>query len=108
VPDPRTGDQVMAAVEMAHGVAFDPTVFGEFLVAQRDLGSKWAPRFVRVTDSIPLTANNKVDKQPLRRQAWECADAVWWRPDRRIAYRPFTPADRAALDAELADHRRVR
>jgi fatty-acyl-CoA synthase len=108
VPDPRTGDQVMAAVEMAHGVAFDPTVFGEFLVAQRDLGSKWAPRFVRVTDSIPLTANNKVDKQPLRQQAWECADEVWWRPDRRIAYRPFTAADRAALDAELADHRRVR
>ncbi len=105
VPDPRTGDQVMAAVEMADGSEFDPTTFADFLVAQRDLGSKWAPRFVRVTDAIPLTANNKVNKQSLRQQAWECADAIWWRPDREIAYRLFTPAARAALDTEMALHR---
>ena len=106
VPDPRTGDQVMAAVEMAPGRSFDPIEFAEFLVAQRDLGTKWAPRFVRVTSSIPLTANNKVDKQPLRAESWHCTDVMWWRPTREIAYVAFTATDRAILDSELATHHR--
>lgn len=106
VPDPRTGDQVMAAVEMAPGRSFDPIEFAEFLVAQRDLGTKWAPRFVRVTSSIPLTANSKVDKQPLRAESWHCTDVMWWRPTREIAYVAFTATDRAILDSELATHHR--
>ncbi|HEX4984203.1 MAG TPA: AMP-binding protein [Ilumatobacteraceae bacterium] len=104
VPDPRTGDQVMAAVEMAPGHTFDPGEFVEFLAAQHDLGTKWAPRFVRVIDSMPLTANNKVNKQPLRAEAWRCTDPVWWRPAGDATYRLLTAGDRAALDAELAQH----
>ena len=80
VPDPRTGDQVMAALELADPAAFDPAAFGEFLEHQADLGTKWAPRFVRVTDHIPLTGSGKVDKRPLRRQHWKTSDPVWWRP----------------------------
>ena len=80
VPDPRTGDQVLATLELADPASFDPVAFGEFLDHQSDLGTKWSPRFVRVTDAIPLTGTGKVDKRPLRRQHWHTTDPVWWRP----------------------------
>ncbi|MGI8334153.1 AMP-binding protein [Actinomadura scrupuli] len=104
VPDPRTGDQVMAALEIDG--EFDPGAFAEFLGAQADLGTKWAPRFVRVIDAMPLTSTNKVDKRPLRAERWECAGRVWWRPGREPVYRPLTPALVAALRAEFAAHGR--
>jgi len=105
VPDPRTGDQVMAAIELAPGVDFDPAGFADFLTRQRDLGTKWAPRFVRVVDSMPLTANNKVNKQPLRAEAWHTTDAMWWRPGRELEYVSFTSDDASRLDAEHRLHR---
>jgi fatty-acyl-CoA synthase len=102
VPDPRTGDQVMAAIEMRSGVSFDALAFGAFLAEQHDLGTKWAPRLIRVTPEMPLTANNKVDKQPLRAAAWTTDDLVWWRPGRGEPYRRFTTEDASAMQAELA------
>ena len=106
VPDIRTGDQVMAAVEMHPGTHFDPGGFVAFLRSQRDLGTKWAPRFVRITASIPLTANNKVNKQPLRADAWRTTDEVWWRPGRDLEYRVLTDDDRTTMEAEMAAHGR--
>jgi fatty-acyl-CoA synthase len=112
VPDPRTGDQVMAALELTHPAGFDPAAFGEFLGHQPDLGTKWAPRFVRVTDRIPLTGSGKVDKRPLRREHWKTSDAVWWRPflarggGAMPPYRRLTAADVDALDGEFAAHGR--
>ena len=106
VPDIRTGDQVMAAVEMHPGTHFDPAGFAAFLRLQRDLGTKWAPRFVRITASIPLTANNKVNKQPLRAEAWRTTDEVWWRPGRDLEYRVLTDDDRTTMEAEMAAHGR--
>ena len=105
VPDPRTGDQVMAALELSPGTSFDPVAFAEFLAAQRDLGTKWAPKFVRVVPSIPLTANNKVNKQPLRADTWHTTDPMWWRPGRDLAYVAFTADDAARLDDEHHLHR---
>ena len=99
VPDPRTGDQVMAAIEGE----FDPDEFAAFLDAQPDLGTKWAPRFVRVVESMPLTANTKVDKKPLRTEAWVTDDPVWWRPGRELSYRRLTSADVEALRADALD-----
>jgi fatty-acyl-CoA synthase len=104
VPDPRTGDQVMAALEI-HG-EFDPGAFAEFLGAQADLGTKWAPRFVRVIDAMPLTSTNKVDKRPLRAERWEGAGQVWWRPGRAPVYRRLTPGLVGELRAEFAAHGR--
>ena len=52
VPDPVTGDQVMAALTLRAGAAFDPAAFAAFLRAQPDLGTKMAPRFVRILDRI--------------------------------------------------------
>lgn len=106
VPDPRTGDQVMAALELADGRPFDPGAFAAFLAAQPDLGTKWAPRFVRVVRSMPLTATGKLDKRPLRRERWDGPD-VWWRPGRDLAYEPLAPARAEAVRAEFAEHGRA-
>jgi fatty-acyl-CoA synthase len=104
VPDVYVGDQVMATVVLQQGREFDPVAFGEFLAAQADLGTKWAPRFVRVSAALPVTASNKVRRRELRQEAWECADPIWWRPDTRepaIRYGPLTERDRAELRAAL-------
>lgn len=98
VPDPRTGDQVMAAVELDDGASFDPAAFEVFLAAQPDLGTKWAPRFVRIVEAIPVTATGKVDRKPLRAEAWSTTDPVWWRRDRSSRYEP--------LGADAADELR--
>ena len=47
VPDDPVGDRVMVAVEVDDVDAFDVERFDEFVLAQRDLGPKWVPRFVR-------------------------------------------------------------
>jgi fatty-acyl-CoA synthase len=103
VPDPRTGDQVMAALELDAGARFDADAFGAFLAAQPDLGTKWAPRFVRVVDAIPLTATGKVDRNPLRAERWRTPDPLWWRPAAGEAYRPFTADDADALEAAFVE-----
>ena len=98
----------MAALELRPGATFHGDAFAAFLAEQSDLGTKWSPRFVRLTSEMPLTGTNKVRKQPLRTEGWHCTDPVWWRPGRaEPTYRPLTDADRAALDAELAEHGRT-
>lgn len=93
VPDPRTADQVMAALELDEGAAFDPVGFAQFLANQPDLGTKWAPRFVRIVDALPLTATRKIDRKPLRQERWTTADPVWWRPTTAEPYRLLDGAD---------------
>jgi fatty-acyl-CoA synthase len=105
VPDARTGDQVMAALEL--NCAFDPEDFATFLRSQPDLGTKWAPRYVRLIAAMPLTGTNKVDKQPLRAEQWLAADPVFFRPARDLIYRPMTDADRAELRAAFAEYERL-
>jgi fatty-acyl-CoA synthase len=103
VPDPGTGDQVMATLELDPGATFDPVALAAFLADQPDLGTKWAPRFVRVVDAIPLTATGKVDRKPLRAERWDTSDPLWWRPSARDPYRPLTADDVAALRQAFAD-----
>lgn len=107
VPDARTGDQVMAALELADGVAFDPTSFADFVSAQPDLGPKWMPRYVRIVGALPVTGTDKVDKKPLRAQRWRTSDPVWHRPTRTDSYRRLTTAEADSLEAEFADHGRA-
>jgi fatty-acyl-CoA synthase len=106
VPDERNAeDQVMVAVEL-RAQQFDPAGFAAFLATQPDLGTKWAPRYVRVVEALPVTGTNKVDKKPLRTDAWNTSDAVWWRPDRRQdEYVLLTASEREALNAALAENR---
>lgn len=107
VPDPRTGDQVMCALELREGTRFDPQDFARFLDRQADLGTKWRPRFVRIVDAVPLTGNGKVNKRPLRAAAWHTTDPLWWRNGRETEYRPFEPRHREQLEAEFAEHGRL-
>jgi fatty-acyl-CoA synthase len=92
----------MAALQLRPGATFDPDEFGAFLAAQPDLGTKWAPRFVRVADTMPVTETSKILKRALRRDRWEAGDPVWWKPETGSAYRRLTAADIDALRAEFA------
>ncbi|WP_420033821.1 AMP-binding protein [Streptomyces sp. cg28] len=108
VPDPVAGDQVMATVAPREGVVFDPLAFGEFLIGQGDLGTKMAPRFVRVVDRMPVTATNKVRRGELRREGfWGGAGELWWRPPGAAAYRVLSPGERADLAAAFRDRGRA-
>jgi len=107
VPDSRTGDQVMAAVEMEDGATFDPDAFADFLAAQPDLGTKWLPRYVRVVGALPATATHKVDKAPLRRERWSTGDPLWRREERGERYLPMGFDDVESLEAEFLTNGRV-
>ncbi|MGW4670450.1 long-chain-fatty-acid--CoA ligase [Streptomyces sp. NPDC004324] len=100
VPDPVAGDQVMATVAPRDEVPFDPRAFAAFLAGQSDLGTKMAPRFVRIVERMPVTATNKIHRAALRRTGFHCADPVWWRPPGERAYRRLTEADVRGLLAE--------
>jgi fatty-acyl-CoA synthase len=106
VPDPRGGDQVMATLELRHEATFDPAGLTDHLSHQSDLGTKWAPRFVRVTTAMPLTGTNKVVKKPLQQVGWDTDDPVWWRPGRNDSYRRLTDEDRRRLRDELSTYHR--
>ncbi len=107
VPDPRSGDQVMVALELLPGQAFRPAELSAFLAAQPDLGTKWVPSFVRVTGALPQTASGKVTKAPLRSEGWWRADdAVFRRRGATFEYLPMDDADRRALLSEFDRHGR--
>ncbi|MEU5975079.1 AMP-binding protein [Streptomyces sp. NPDC047315] len=104
VPDPVAGDEVMVALAAPD---FDPGAFAAFLAAQPDLGTKMAPRFVRVGAELPVTATNKIHRAALRREGFRCADPVWWRPPGECAYRRLTGADVEALRARFEEQGRA-
>jgi fatty-acyl-CoA synthase len=107
VPDPTTGDMVMVAIEMNETTKFSPHEFDEFLSQQRDLGTKWSPQIVRVIEAMPLTANNKVHKPPLRASKWFAADTHYWRPERNAPLRLMNETDKQELEARFAANGRI-
>jgi len=107
VPDVDAGDQVMAALQLRPGAGFDPWAFAAFLENQQDLGTKWAPRFVRVATELPMTETNKVRKRELRAQRWECADPVWWRPEKGAGYRLLATGDVGELRRRFEERGRA-
>lgn len=106
VPDPRTGDQVMAAVEMNHGHLFDAAKFGACLEQDPEMGAKWWPTYVRVTKSIPLTGSGKVNKARLRTTGWHTDDSVYIRIGNTASYELLRDAHRAEIEAEFRAHGR--
>lgn len=102
VPDVIVGDQVMAALQLLPDASFDAESFASFLEDQTDLGTKWAPRFVRICDALPVTETNKILKRTLRSQRWECDDPVWWRPEKSGPFQRLTPSDVAEIAAKFA------
>lgn len=106
VPDPVAGDQVMAALALREGARFDPVAFAAFLRDQSDLGTKMAPRFVRIVPTMPVTATNKVHRVGLRLEGFWAGTDVWCR-DREGAYIPFGEKQLASLAAEFGERGRA-
>lgn len=96
----------MCAVELDAGAVFDPEVFGQTLAEQPDMGDKWWPRFVRVTDHVPLTGSNKIDKAPLRAAAWSTDDPVYIRVGRTHEYVLLDDEARARIERDFAEQGR--
>jgi fatty-acyl-CoA synthase len=105
VPDAEVGDQGMAALTLRPGARFDAGAFAAFLAAQADLGTKQAPRYVRIAAALPSTQTNKILKRALRRERWECADPVWLRTEQG-SYRRLTDADVAQIRARFRERGR--
>ncbi|MFD4261912.1 AMP-binding protein [Streptomyces sp. NPDC058534] len=102
VPDPRSGDQVMAAVEIPDGTRFEDLDLPGFLARQEDLGTKGAPRFVRVSHALPTTGSNKLRKKEMQLDGWRTDDPVYrWAGRGGPAYAPMNDDDKAALRDEF-------
>jgi fatty-acyl-CoA synthase len=101
VPDADSGDQVMLALVLREGAAFDPAGFAGWLDAQADLGPKWHPRFVRIAAALPSTPTNKVLTRILAHEKFRSdrvgGDPVFRRVRGDAAFRAFTAADEAEL-----------
>jgi len=106
VPDAAAGDQVMAAIVVRRGVAFNPDSLAQFLATQADLSPKQVPRFIRVAHRLPRTATHRVIKRTLAAQGIRCVDPVWWRSGDETRYRPLT-AENAPIQLD-GDTRHVR
>ena len=101
VPDLVIGDAVMAAVQLRPGANFDGVLFDQFLSEQSDLGTKWAPTYIRICDELPITATTKVLKQTLRSDALATTDEVYSRSARSGPYILMSDADKVDLMKRL-------
>lgn len=99
VPDVEVGDQVMAAFEVNDPDRFDAAAFSTFLSQQSDLGTKWAPRYLRLSRTLPMTQTSKVLKRQLRAERWECDDPVYLSQKPGEDYRRMTSDDVAEIRA---------
>jgi fatty-acyl-CoA synthase len=104
VPDPLVGDQVMATLQLRPGVdVLDSEALSSFLAGQADLGTKWAPRFVRFTAALPMTTTNKVLKRALRAERWNCTESVLWQPEKGAPYERLTGQGARNLEDAVGD-----
>jgi fatty-acyl-CoA synthase len=109
VPDPRSGDQVMAAIEVPGGTCIADLDLPAFLAAQEDLGTKAAPRFVRISSSLPTTGSGKLRKKEIQAEGWRTTDPVYrWVGRGAPCYERMTDDDKAALREEFAAAGRLR
>lgn len=72
VPDALVGDQVMAAIVLQDSATLIPAGFREFPETQPDLSPKAWPRYVRIAETLPSTATNKVVKRKLIAPVGRC------------------------------------
>ncbi|CRK57786.1 acyl-CoA synthase [Alloactinosynnema sp. L-07] len=109
VADPRSGDQVMAAIEIPVGGSFEALDLPSFLAEQADLGTKGAPRFVRAAHALPTTGSNKLQKKAIQVEGWRTSDPVYrWEGRGAPSYVLMSEADKTALREEFARAGRLR
>ncbi|MFZ0249632.1 MAG: AMP-binding protein [Acidimicrobiales bacterium] len=111
VPDADSGDQLMVALVLRDGTAFDPAGFAGWLDAQADLGPKWRPRFVRLCRALPSTPTNKILTRTLVHEKFRSdrvhGDPVFRRLRGDTSFRPFTGEDEEALRVAFEAHGRA-
>jgi fatty-acyl-CoA synthase len=112
VPAPDSGDQVMAALVLRDGAGFDGKAFADWLDGQPDLGPKWRPTLVRISDALPSTPTNKILTRTLIHEKFRHdrvgGDLLYRRARGAPEFGPFTQTDESALRAEFESHRRTR
>lgn len=109
VPDPRSGDQVMAAIEVVDPTGFDAAAFVSYLAGQDDLGAKAIPRFLRVSKNLPVTGSNKVLKRELQQERWHTDEVVYrWAGRGEPKYRAMGDDEKKSLDHEFTQYGRQR
>lgn len=109
VPDPQSGDQVMAAIEVSDPAAFDVAAFAKFAGAQPDLGKKATPRFLRISPRLPTTGSSKVLKRELQQQLWRTEEAVYrWTGRGEPEYHLMSADEKQALETEFSHYGRQR
>ncbi|MCW2785651.1 MAG: acyl-CoA synthetase [Marmoricola sp.] len=87
VPDPASGDQLVVALVTTAPLSVD--AWEAFLADQPDLSTKAWPRYVRIVDTLPRTATNKVLKRELQAGPLE---PTWIRQERGRSYREDSDA----------------
>jgi fatty-acyl-CoA synthase len=112
VPAADSGDQVMAALVLRDGAAFEGAAFAAWLDGQHDLGPKWRPTFVRISNALPSTPTNKILSRTLIHEKFRhdrvAGDPLYRRPRGAPGFRPFTETDESALRAAFESHGRAR
>ena len=110
VPAPDSGDQVMVALVLRDGAAFDAASFAAWLDAQADLSPKWQPRFVRVCEALPSTPTNKILTRTLAHEKFRSdrvhGDAVYLRARGDEQFRLFGEEDESSLRDAFTSHGR--
>ena len=110
VPAEDSGDQVMVAVVLRYGTAFEAEAFAQWLDAQADLSPKWQPRFVRVCEALPSTPTNKVLTRTLIHEKFRSdrvqGDAVYLRVRGEEQFRLFGEEDESSLRDAFTSHGR--
>ena len=108
VPDPRSGDQVMAALELLPGQRVRPRAASPRSWPPSRI---WAPsgprRICGSPTALPQTATGKVTKAPLRAEGWwRGGDPLFCRVGPPLAYVPLSADRRSGLLEELRRHGR--
>ncbi|MFF2550434.1 hypothetical protein ACFVUS_05505 [Nocardia sp. NPDC058058] len=107
VPDPRSGDLLMAAIEVRDPACLDLEALAGYLSKQDDIGGKGIPRLLRISTLLPTTGSNKIMKHLLRQHRWDTDDPVHrWSGRPPVRYTPLTAADKRGLADEFAVHGR--
>lgn len=100
VPNAHGDDDVMAALVLQPGVAFEPAAFLAYLTAHPNYLDLWIPQYVRILRDPPWTPTHKLQTRLLQREQFSLAlvsDPIWYRRDG--AYVPFD----ATLQTEVCD-----
>jgi fatty-acyl-CoA synthase len=102
-------ENVMAALKLREGAAFDPRAFFDFcegLVEHGGMDRKWFPDYVRIVDEFEYTRTQKVLVRNLKRVHFDrrrLPDAeLYWRRRGDDRFRPFSSEDFGALREEFA------